>query len=1431
MPKRESKGNNVSTDPKNNKKRIIIILLAAVAVVAAAIVTYSVFNKAIKANTMRLLRIVGTVELRADGQLKTIVDNMRLASGNVITTGEESLASISLDDSKIITIEEESEAEFYKNGKQLELNLTKGKLFFDVRKALDENESLDIKSSTMVVGIRGTSGYVWTNPETGEECIFIADGHVEVTSNEDTEGAEGASQSEPKKVEVKPGEILVTKVVEENGVKKVEMEVKPATIADIPPAVFHELATHQETFDRFIEESGFDRDEVLEVIEATKGETFVSGALIEIGSDGTVVEVPTEEVGAEGGKQEEEKKTLSIVIKEIAGKIFGGAEAKDGDPTLADAGDKAQPEVTLIPAKDLPSVVVTGAPSPGAESGKPGVTGQVKTQDDTKPAITPLPTLPPKTLIASADETQVQIPEGIQEPSPTPSKDPEPVPAADQEPDTSDSSDDSSSSSDEPDPEPQAVPTPTPAAMPCDISTSSTFIALSSSANVNLAVRTDSTVFGMNVDRSEDDLIFTSSSFGIKTDMYLYAGDSVISGPYYARSAGTIKVPVSALGSNENVSVKTGAYLPATISASATKDIIFGDEDVSFGIKSGSNITSMSLDRDDTNIYVSSDDFGTNVMVRAYMSETDVLEQSPASKRITIPISRVRGKDAVQLMAYVPQSLPAAIGSEEKLVTISSGSAVMMSTSASSQAAALTLTESGSNIVVTSSDIVPGMELKVCDGETGATLNTYTFSIAEYGFVVNKSIFNGKAYVVLSVEAGSAYGLPCSFNSAGKLIGINDFDKVFLFTADSGAGEYRASHSNNILKLENSSFGASISLNFYAVTGKTAQTKLNTKPYYYDYEDCCFYVPESLISAYDCVKVEAVSGFTAQFPDDEINTGSETIVMAGNYSGPYFQTKFRVHEDSEVASMTVSHTSTELLIKADSFSIAKELILSISGDDSGTYDYDSTRGGFVIPAADLNNNEYELRSREKTYWSVGNTAVTMHNGTSIFTMRFNKNSISDLENTIDVARVGDYFNVEINAVAGSNLNPSAGNMFKVTVAGTSTSLPDTYFATMTGNMFVIKIPASAVGNGDAVVVTPYEGITTIPLSSNSPISYNSVASNNPGETIAFTTNSESTLNLDFATASGKIKVTSDGMGRSNSIWLFTAEPQNYSSSSMFNNIIGSRHYYDLDGSCMYIDVSEIGSNKTVFVRYKTELTKQTFDDDFMSSKSLLYLNTSDYVVSPAGRNSNDYKIVKVKLAADSTVTEGVYVRSRGDNGFTVESNNFNNNVAIELLDENGEDIGYGYESQYDSNNGRFKIEFSTLSERGKYIIRTKSATSWTLEGSQYGSSPSITLNLDGSDKNIINAYHDRKTNLKLDLIDSGQNLMITTINPANTAAWKMSATSGDYHSSVMWSWASAYNLTLTIPVAQMGESTTIDPYTVSFDEGVEVTTSDVIKMS
>jgi hypothetical protein len=162
-----------------NKKKIpIIATVTALLIICAVLVVFFLQKNRIKATTMRLLRIVGEVNLTEKGKDKTAMTDIRLGDGNVLSTGTQSLVSVGLDDTKIVSLEENSRCEFHQKGKKTELMLTDGSLFFDVRKALEENESLDIKSSTMVVGIRGTSGYVWNDKAKGTQHIIITDGHV-----------------------------------------------------------------------------------------------------------------------------------------------------------------------------------------------------------------------------------------------------------------------------------------------------------------------------------------------------------------------------------------------------------------------------------------------------------------------------------------------------------------------------------------------------------------------------------------------------------------------------------------------------------------------------------------------------------------------------------------------------------------------------------------------------------------------------------------------------------------------------------------------------------------------------------------------------------------------------------------------------------------------------------------------------------------------------------------------------------------------------------------------------------------------------------------------------------------------------------------------------------------------------------------------------
>ena len=86
-------------------------------------------------------------------------------------TAAASSASVGLDDGRIVTMDEKSRVEFEKQDGAVSMNLTEGRIFLDVSEKLGAEETMDIKTSTMVVGIRGTIVYISSEPVTDEKSV------------------------------------------------------------------------------------------------------------------------------------------------------------------------------------------------------------------------------------------------------------------------------------------------------------------------------------------------------------------------------------------------------------------------------------------------------------------------------------------------------------------------------------------------------------------------------------------------------------------------------------------------------------------------------------------------------------------------------------------------------------------------------------------------------------------------------------------------------------------------------------------------------------------------------------------------------------------------------------------------------------------------------------------------------------------------------------------------------------------------------------------------------------------------------------------------------------------------------------------------------------------------------------------------------------
>ena len=135
------------------------------------------------AAAMQLAKTEGVVAISNNrGRSVSLIEKMRLYSGYHVEKEEASYAWIDLDSTKLNKLDALSEVEIRKSGKQLELLLNEGNIFFNVTEPLEDGESLNIRTSTIVVGIRGTCGWVKIIDQwTVEVCILEGTVTISVT--------------------------------------------------------------------------------------------------------------------------------------------------------------------------------------------------------------------------------------------------------------------------------------------------------------------------------------------------------------------------------------------------------------------------------------------------------------------------------------------------------------------------------------------------------------------------------------------------------------------------------------------------------------------------------------------------------------------------------------------------------------------------------------------------------------------------------------------------------------------------------------------------------------------------------------------------------------------------------------------------------------------------------------------------------------------------------------------------------------------------------------------------------------------------------------------------------------------------------------------------------------------------------------------------
>ena len=192
-----------------------------------------------KATTMHLRRTEGRVRV-SDGEGKDLdpADNLGLYSGYGVNTKGDSYAWIDLDEVKLTKMDENSKVEIIKEDKHLTIEVKSGSLFFNITEPLADDETMDIRTSTMLVGIRGTCGWVSLSEDEKSLSVYLLEGKVRCE-------ADGSHET------VRAGEKAV---MTEDG----EIDVSPFTAADIPSFVVVEVEDDDDLAGAILDASGID---------------------------------------------------------------------------------------------------------------------------------------------------------------------------------------------------------------------------------------------------------------------------------------------------------------------------------------------------------------------------------------------------------------------------------------------------------------------------------------------------------------------------------------------------------------------------------------------------------------------------------------------------------------------------------------------------------------------------------------------------------------------------------------------------------------------------------------------------------------------------------------------------------------------------------------------------------------------------------------------------------------------------------------------------------------------------------------------------------------------------------------------------------------------------------------------------------------------
>ncbi|MBQ7676743.1 MAG: FecR domain-containing protein, partial [Lachnospiraceae bacterium] len=239
-------------EKKVSKKTVAIV--SAVVILVAIVVGVLLFSKkedGLSATTIQVLRYVGGVRLSDEKGSVTLREKMLLHNGNIMETGADGSADLMLDATKAAGVDTDSRAVFTQEDKKINIDLETGALYFYTTEKLGEEELFDITTQTMLIGVRGTSGYVIFNPLNGVSKLTLTSGEVHIKGTNPTTG--GTNETT-----VHAGQSVQTYLYNYlKGSDSIRFFVNDITPEDVPVLLMQKIVENPAVFSSVSNETGW----------------------------------------------------------------------------------------------------------------------------------------------------------------------------------------------------------------------------------------------------------------------------------------------------------------------------------------------------------------------------------------------------------------------------------------------------------------------------------------------------------------------------------------------------------------------------------------------------------------------------------------------------------------------------------------------------------------------------------------------------------------------------------------------------------------------------------------------------------------------------------------------------------------------------------------------------------------------------------------------------------------------------------------------------------------------------------------------------------------------------------------------------------------------------------------------------------------------